>query len=825
MSDATMTTPDAGRGSRPRSTRYARLFRPGGAAACACEILLWFALLYSTGVLADDPPQPPANPAPVNTGEAGTAGPSALTSLHEIIIIGTSPLLGTGIDADKVPNSTRVLKGSDLSANGGQPSLTNALQAEVGSVNLDSTFGNPYQPDLTFRGFVASPVVGVPQGFAVYQNGVRINEAFGDTVNFDLIPDFAIHSMDLTSTNPVFGFNALGGALAIDMNTGFTFHGLAADLEGGSFGRHSGIAQYGEHQGNWAFYLGAGASNESGWRDSSPSRTDKLYTDVGFRDERHSLDLSVAYANNALSGMGETPPVLLSQDWGAGVDYPGISKNVASLTTLRGTMDLTETLSLQGNVYYRNFHQSYNNGTLLQAGVCSSGNGNDLCTPDNNGNNTVPVIDQYGDAVPTAALNGYGLGPQYPGYDSFSRTHTNTAGGAIQATSTASIAGHGNYFVIGGSVDDGNTDFGSGAQLGAFDSGRYLIPTSLDISSGQNLSNVSVNEKNTYLSAYLTDTFDVTPRLSATASARYNHATLTLTDQLGGDLSGGHHFQHLNPALGATYKLTPTITAFVDFAESNRIPSAAELSCASPTASCSLASFFVADPDLDQVVAQTYEAGLRSTHGAVQWNLSAFRTGIHNDIIEQASQFVGRGYFQNDGDTRRQGIEAGASYRSARWKVFVDYSYVAATFQSNLTLESPFNPQASAAGTIQVHPGDTLPGVPKQRLKIGVDAWATRDWALGTQLSLISSQVLVGDESNQTPPVPAYMVTGIHSEYHFNRRVELYGSIDNLLDRHYYVSGTYTNLSGLPGVGSVGNTVTYTPAQPFGAFVGLRLKL
>jgi TonB dependent receptor len=195
--------------------------------------------------------------------------------------------------------------------------------------------------------------------------------------------------------------------------------------------------------------------------------------------------------------------------------------------------------------------------------------------------------------------------------------------------------------VIGASVDHSSTDFDSGAQLGAFDSSRFLVPTDLFVTSGENLTNVSVNESNTYSGVYLTDTFDITPTLFATASARYNRASLTLIDQLGGDLSGSHPYQHFNPAFGLTYKVTPAVTAYADYAQSNRIPSAAELSCASPTASCSLASFFVADPNLQQVVAQTYEAGLRSGHGAaLQWNLSVFRTAISNDIIEEARSTV-----------------------------------------------------------------------------------------------------------------------------------------------------------------------------------------
>lgn len=748
------------------------------------------------------------------------------TSLQRVLIqsVAASPLLGSGIDPDKMPNATRSFKSGDLLVNGGQASVTNALQAEVGSVNLNATFGNPYQPDLTYRGFVASPVVGVPQGFAVYQNGVRINEAFGDTVNFDLIPDFAIHSMDLTSTNPVFGFNALGGALALEMNTGFNAKGLSADVMTGAFGRKSGVVQYGHQHDDLAVYVGANSSNEKGWRERSPSHVDKLYGDIGFEDESRSLHLSVAYANNSLNAMGQTPAPLLAQSWGAGVDYPGLAKNTATLSTLRGNIDLTDTVSIQGNAYYRDFVQRYINGTMLQAGACVNGNVNALCTPDGAGKNTVPVVDQQGAAVSLAALNGLGLGSSWPGYDALSTTSTAAKGGAVQAVVKEKLFGYGNFFVVGASLDRSRTHFSSGAQLGAFDAGRFLVPSSLYITSGSNISNVNLIEDNTYSSVYLTDTFDVDSRLSVTASARYNRAALILVDQLGGDLSGRHHYGHLNPALGLTYRLMPEAVVYANVSESNRVPSAAELSCASPTQACTLASFFVADPDLQQVVAKTYEFGIHSTRSALKWNVSLYRTGISNDIIEQAAPFVGRGYFQNDGNTRRQGLEAGVSYQDHKWKAFADYSYVAATFQSALTVNSPFSPRADALGHTFVRPGDVMPGVPKQRLKLGIDAWITPQWAFGAMWNLVSSQVMVGGQGHDPARIPGYGVVGVHTEYKLTPQIDVYGMVENLFDRRYYGSGTFTNVAGIPPGNIQSNVAAYTPAQPIGAWIGMRAK-
>jgi len=63
-----------------------------------------------------------------------------------------------------------------------------ALERVAPGVVINDVTGNPFQPEVDFRGFVASPVSGTPEGLAVYMNGIRINEAWGDTVNWDLIP-------------------------------------------------------------------------------------------------------------------------------------------------------------------------------------------------------------------------------------------------------------------------------------------------------------------------------------------------------------------------------------------------------------------------------------------------------------------------------------------------------------------------------------------------------------------------------------------------------------------------------------------------------------
>jgi hypothetical protein len=145
-------------------------------------------------------------------GDAATGAPSAEIALPTVNIVGSSPLLGSGIDRNKLPAQTSVLNSGDI-ARDGTPNALRALNEQVGGVNLDSASGNPDQPTLLYHGFEASPLLGVPQGLAVYVNGARFNDAFGDTVNWDLIPSLAIGQLNLEGPNPVFGLNALGGSI------------------------------------------------------------------------------------------------------------------------------------------------------------------------------------------------------------------------------------------------------------------------------------------------------------------------------------------------------------------------------------------------------------------------------------------------------------------------------------------------------------------------------------------------------------------------------------------------------------------------------------
>src|SRR5690606_18413398 len=144
----------------------------------------------------------------------------AAEPVEEIVIIGIAPGSAIGQSAKRLPFAVKSTNFARLQ-NSQSLDLTDYMNSELGSVSINSAQNNPLQPDLQFRGFTASPLLGLPQGIAVYQDGVRMNEPLGDAVNWDLLPESAVHSMHLISgADPLFGLNTLGAAIDLSMKNG-----------------------------------------------------------------------------------------------------------------------------------------------------------------------------------------------------------------------------------------------------------------------------------------------------------------------------------------------------------------------------------------------------------------------------------------------------------------------------------------------------------------------------------------------------------------------------------------------------------------------------
>lgn len=743
--------------------------------------------------------------------------------LPSIEVIAVTPVLGTGIAADRVPSNVQVLKRREIDAL--HPlGINDLLNQRIGSVTISDAQNNPLQPELSFRGFTASPLLGLPQGLAVYQNGARINDAFGDTVNFDLIPVFAIDNLQLIPAfNPVYGLNALGGSIALDMRNGFSFEGGEAEVSGGSFGRVRGTAQYGVNNGTIGFYAGISGFKEEGWRDESQSDLGQAYADLSIRKERFDLGASFLWADSDLNGNGASPIELLAVDRDAVFTYPDNTQNQVFSGQLRGQYRLTNILSLEGNAYYRRLRRDTKNGDETDIDECDS-DPSLLCEEDGAGD--------VAEDLTGAAIEADDVGEEPFAVYNRTRTETDGYGATLQLSAEHDLAGRENILVVGGSIDYGRTEFGNDTEIGELTADRTVAPAGIFL--GGDEFNTSVVAKNRYYGLFVTDTLALTPRLDLTLSGRFNHARIELEDRYGTALNGDHSFNRFNPAAGLTYRWSGGVSTYVSYSEANRVPTAAELSCADRNQPCRFPNAFVADPPLEQVVSRTVEAGARGRLAAgkgglkIDWSVAPFVTQNDDDIIfVSAGPVVGSGFFQNAGKTQRVGLEAGfnGSYGRLHW--FASYAFVRATFADPLTILSVNNPSADANGEIHVDKGDRLPGIPLHSAKLGLSYDVTDKWNIGVTGIFSSSRVYRGDEGNDQDAVDGYAIVNLESSYRLTKALDMFMMVENLFDTDYETFGTYGDagevpLRELPGGAS--DPRFLGPGAPIGVWFGVRVR-
>ena len=748
-----------------------------------------------------------------------------------------SPVQGSEIPLEKVPSAVSQVSSEQIERTG-SPAIEQAIQQYVPGAIISDVNGNAFSTDVQFRGYTASPVEGTPQGLAVYQNGVRINEVFGDTVNWDLIPASAIKTMALVTGNPLYGLNALGGALNITMKDGFDFQGVSSDTSFGSYGRFQEFLQLGKQVDNFAAYAALEGIWDNGWRYYSPSEVRRAYADLGVKDKNTELHINFTGAENSIGVVGPTPVELLGADYSAVFTSPQTTTNELAQLSINGSTKLTDNWTLSGVTYWRSFHQKHVDGNVSDVAPCTganadgSANSNDtslLCLTTASGAEQY-VLDQRGRTITTS--NYYGPADTI-GETDRSTNDSNSFGATLQATDKDNFYGHNNIFTAGASIDHGQVKSTTTAELGTLDTSNWVVTgNGLYLTSPLDIAPLDLTTTTSYYGLYFTDTFDVTDALSVTAGGRYNYEDLSLSDPTG-NLTGDHVFTRFNPMAGATYKITPNVSMYGSYAEANRAPTPAELGCANPYQPCVLAAFLVSDPELQQVVSKTWQGGFRGSFspfstGVLNWSAGVFHAENYNDIMIAISPAIPtRGYFQNAGNTLREGAEASMTYRWDRLSVYANYAYVDATFRSFVTLSSPSNPYADADGNIFVHPGDHLPLVPPQRLKIGFDYFLTDAWKVGADLLLASSQYYFGDESNQNPQLPGYGVVNLRTSYELCKGIQLYALVNNVFDHKFSTYGTFyeTDIENVSGgsSSSLSNPAMTTPAQPLSVYGGLKV--
>ena len=757
---------------------------------------------------------------------------------QRVEVVGVAPALGGGVDRARLPATVSVIGSSELLERQAA-SFADALHERMGSVTLEGVTSNPYQPTLRFRGFTASPLLGLPQGIAVYQNGVRINEPFGDTVQFDLIPQFALQSVQLSAgAEPTFGLNALGGAMALRLKDGFEATGFRGEVTAGSFERVTGTAELGAHRGPWAIYVGATHFDEAGWRTASQSDVTQVVADLAYRKNRVDAGVSFTFADTSLNGNGPAPVELLEADRSAVFTYPDTTENRLAFGQGRFNVTVSPTWSVQVTGFYRNLDRATLNGDEADLAVCDGDGlppgapGNTLCTP---GGDADAVSDPLVDVVTGRFITQDDA--EGDGALNRSLTRSNGYGGSVQGTAVGRLGERENTFVAGASADLADVDFASNGEVGTLMVDRSVAGSGLFAgiygSAPDDIFNAGLKTESRALGVYFSDTLSLTDRVHVTVSGRFNHASLTIHDQLGTSLDGDHSFSRFNPAAGVVYALDESVSVFGRYSESNRAPTAAELSCADPLEPCRVPNAFISDPPLEQAVARSVEGGIRGgtrpgSPTRLDWSLAAYWSRIRDDILFVASPvFIGTGFFENAGDTRRVGLDFDVTGEGDRLRWYVSYGLVSATFESPLVLpgNQEVNDAANENGEISVQPGDRLPGIPTHSVKVGGRYDLTEVWDIALEGVFASSRVFLGDEGNDQEPLAGYGLANLRSSYAISDRVRLLGRVDNLFNADYATFGVLAQVQ-LELVEAPDASVPrfVSPGAPRSAFVGLRVE-
>lgn len=803
------------------------------------------------------------------------------TASYAVSVVGTTPLAGLDRSLDEISSPTKAATDRDMEASGAL-NLPDFLNRRLANVFLNEIQGNPMQPDLNYRGYTASPLLGTPQGVSVYMDGVRLNQPFGDVVSWDLIPRVAVAEMAMIAgSDPLFGLNTLGGALSLRTKDGISHPGTSIQLSGGSFGRKMADIEYGGSTAKGLhWFLASSLFFEDGWRESSPSNVRQFFGKIGWQRARTSIGLAVAYANNSLIGNGLQEQRFLDRDFGSVYTKPDLSANRSPFVNLNLRHSFSSTVAFSGNAYFRHIRTRTLNGDINEGSLDQS-----MYQPGAAERTALAAAGYSG--VPTAGataantpfpfwrcignvLLGDEPGEKCSGLINRSGSQQRNYGLSGQMSWFERIGANRNQFTAGAAYDGNSVSFDQSTELGYLLPDRSVQGTGA-FADGVNAGDVDGEPFDTRVnlsgrihsaSVYATNTLNVADKLNLTLSGRFNRTSIDNTDRIrpragSGSLTGKHNFNHFNPAVGATYRVSGLVSLYGGYTGGNRAPTSVELGCADPETPCKLPNAMAGDPPLKQVVTRTFEAGLRGSgeHG-LRWSAGWFNATNKNDILFVASEQTGFGYFKNFETTRRQGFELDANSRAGRVTFGGGYTFLNATFESRETVNGSGNSSNKLAktvspgleGTIDISPGSTIPLIPSHLVKAYADIQVTSKFLLDLGVVGISSSYARGNENNQHQPdgtyylgpgkAAGYGVANLGARYNVHRMLQLLVQVNNLFDRRYY-SGAQLGPTGFTASGNyiarpfsaapngefpVQQATFYAPGSPRGAWAGLRLR-
>lgn len=610
-----------------------------------------------------------------------------------------------------------------------RPSALPDVLERLPGVTLQNEQGSRFQPNLSLRGFGVSSVTGLPQGFSVFLDGVRLNEPAVEEVNFDLIPLEDVERIEvIRGPSVLFGRNTLGGAINLVTRRGGEAREIVPEAAAGSFGRRDLRLRAGgaSRPLDWAFSLTD--SRDDGYRDFTGGRTSRAFGKVGLDLDGTDLTLSYQYANNRIGQAGSLPEGEARRHPRRNFS-PDFFAPELHMAVLNGEHRLGERLTLAVNGFVRALDAEQFNKNLI--------------------------------ANDTRLVN-----------------RTLSAGATVQATHDGALADRRNVVVAG--VEYARHD----VRSRTFEESGGARALTADLTDTQDALGVYAQEALTLARDLLVPG----STLVLTVAGRWDSLRHDIDDRLGGASGGAHDYDRFNPRAGLTLTLSEQLRVYASYAEGFRAPAFLELTCAGPGAVCPGLQVGVApDPPLHAVTARSWEVGTQAR--PLTWldvELSGFRTDVSDDIFSVAPTGTTGVFFQNVGRTRREGVELALRVRAVEGvETFVNYTFTRATFQERTELATPLPP-----GQQTVRPGDSLALVPRHRLNAGV---VYRPWpwlALSVDARWVGAQVLRGDEANRHDPLPAYWVTNAGATVKV-RGVEAFVRVNNALDDRHATFGTF----------------------------------
>lgn len=739
---------------------------------------------------------------------AQNAPPAAGATLPSVEVIGTSPLPGQGTDRDQLPYSTQVIKRQRVDATQAT-NLTDFLNRSTPGVQVNDIQGSPYQGDLTFRGFRASPLLGAGQGLSVYLDGVRVNEPFGDVVNFDLIPEFAVRSIVLVpGANPAFGLNSLGGALAYTTEDGRSARGARAEASFGSHARKKLSASYGmADESGWHSYVAGTVFDEKGWRDHSDGQLGNLFAKVGHDNGATDWSVSALVGRSELVGNGLLPAYSiedgeLERDLyfarrGAVYTHPDRTENKLGQLSLAFNHALDPKSTVSGLVYLRRSTRETVNGDEAEEAPLDP-------------------------ADPNAAFN-------------TTSTRQTGAGAGLRYATTQGA----HQWQVGAQLDASRTRYTQFEREGFFDASRGVFPAEDE----ERELSAKVTGRSLAFGLYASDTVKLSGQTHLTGTLRYNRArvsnTLTTrdddTDVVEAKPKESFTYSSLNPALGLAHKLAAGPTLFANVARNTRVPTVIELGCADPEEPCRLPAGLQADPYLKQVKSTTFEAGFRWPLSPVsRLNLAVYRSDNRDDILFRSVSVNGQlGFFENFDKTRNQGLDLEYQTSLGAFDLSASYSHLRATYEAEGVLRQ-------GERNVTITPGTRIAGLPRHTVKLAADWRLGQGWTLGADAVVLSSRTVAGNEDGllEDPEdgeepvarrlrVPGYAIFNLRSSWKVQKAWEFYASVHNVFDKRHESFGalaeTVFDAQGR-GPGEERDALFVAPGAPRSVFVGLRYR-